>query len=345
MASIPGKQLHRVGTIEELQAYLSNREIGLCTTDNLAYYKLNDVLFPMGSGIIPDPAENGLLMSYADPDHPEEYAYGWRPFTETPAPYDEQLKLLSQIDGKGLYATVAENDMQGRNIASTLDNKINATDMTPGTYTKVSVNGQGAVTDGGDLEASDLPAHEHSAEDITSGTLDPDRIGEGSVPIEKLEMHKRLYVDGTTLTATESQDSVVLCVKTGGVGSGQLSPGFMFNKDPNYATNYANPHNSTDLNDYTNSYCDGQSANVVFLNNGSSAFELNNGFMAGNVKRYVEGDYVLITNKSQSSSLGIRTAGGSSDIKTIPAGSSSLFVCQYSGNATLTDNSVWVPVS
>lgn len=175
--------------------------------------------------------------------------------------------------------------------------------------------------------------------------MDSDRIGEGSIPIEKLEIHKRLYVDGTTLTATESQDSVVLCVKAGGVGDGQLSQGFMFSKDPNYATNYANPHDSTDLNSYTASYCDGQPANVVFLNNRSGIFVLNNGFMDGNVKRYVEGDYVLITNKAPSLSLGIRTAGGSSDIKTIPAGSSSLFVCQYSGNATLTDNSVWVPVS
>lgn len=91
-----------------------------------------------------------------------------------------------------------------------LAKKVNATNMTPGTYTKVSVNEQGAVTNGGGLEESDLPTHEHSAEDITSGTLDPDRIGEGSVPIEKLEIHKRLYVDGTTISATETADSVVI---------------------------------------------------------------------------------------------------------------------------------------
>lgn len=309
MANIPSKQLHRSGTLEDLQANLSNREIGFCTTDRLAYYKLNGILFPMGSGIIPDPTENALFMAYDDPEHPGEYIYGWKQFTETAAPYDNRIKLWSRIAGMGLYAEVAFKDSKGRKIADTFDKKTDATDMTPGTYTKVSVNEQGAVTNGGGLEASDLPTHEHSAEDITSGTLDPDRIGEGSVPIEK------------------------------------LSPGFMFNKDPNYASNYASPHNSTDLNSYTTSYCNGQSVNVVFLNNGPNAFELNNGFIDGNIKRYVEGDYVLITNKASSLSLGVRTEGGSSDIKTIPAGSSSLFVCQYSGNGTLTDNSVWVPVS
>lgn len=213
MANIPSKQLHRSGTLEDLQANLSNREIGFCITDRLAYYKLNGILFPMGSGIIPDPTENALFMAYDDPEHPGEYIYGWKQFTETAAPYDNRIKLWSRIAGMGLYAEVASKDSKGRKIADTFDKKTDATDMTPGTYTKVSVNEQGAVTNGGGLEASDLPTHEHSAEDITSGTLDPDRIGESSVPIEKLEIHKRLYVDGTTISATETADSVVISVE------------------------------------------------------------------------------------------------------------------------------------
>ena len=213
MANIPSKQLHRSGTLEDLQANLSNREIGFCTTDRLAYYKLNGILFPMGSGIIPDPEEVALFMSYEDPENEGDYLYGWRQFTETSAPYDNRIKLWSRIAGKGLFADSAAKDTQGRGIADTLDKKTDATDMTPGTYTKVTVNEQGAVTGGGGLEASDLPPHEHSAEDITSGTLDPDRIGEGSVPIEKLEIHKRLYVDGTTISATETADSVVISVE------------------------------------------------------------------------------------------------------------------------------------
>lgn len=121
MANIPSKQLHRSGTLEDLQANLSNREIGFCTTDHLAYYKLNDTLFPIGSSVIPDPAENALFMAYEDPERVGEYIYGWRQFTEVSAPYDERIKLWSRIAGKGLFAEVAKNDERGRNIADMLD--------------------------------------------------------------------------------------------------------------------------------------------------------------------------------------------------------------------------------
>lgn len=213
MANIPSKQLHRSGTLEDLQANLSNREIGFCTTDHLAYYKLNGILFPMGSGIIPDPTEKALFMAYDDPEHPGEYIYDWKSLESIEPIPNNPLKLWSRLAGMGLYAEVASKDSKGRKIADTLDKKTDATDMTPGTYTKVSVNEQGAVTNGGGLEASDLPTHEHSAEDITSGTLDPDRIGDGSVPVEKLEIHKRLYVDGTTISATETDYFVVISVE------------------------------------------------------------------------------------------------------------------------------------
>lgn len=118
MANIPSKQLHRSGTLEDLQANLSNREIGFCTTDRLSYYKLNGILFPMGSGIIPDPTENALFMAYGDPKHSGEYIYGWKQFTEVSAPYDERIKLWSRIAGKGLYAESAKKDADGRPIAS-----------------------------------------------------------------------------------------------------------------------------------------------------------------------------------------------------------------------------------
>lgn len=184
MANIPSKQLHRSGTLEDLQANLSNREIGFCTTDRLAYYKLNGILFPMGSGIIPDPTENALFMAYDDPEHPGEYIYGWKQLTEMSAPYDTNIKLWSRIAGKGLYAESAKNDIRGRGIADALDRienpdvtpiedsdnlissgavygaiigKANATGITPGIYTKVSVNNEGGVVEGGSLEASDIP--------------------------------------------------------------------------------------------------------------------------------------------------------------------------------------------
>lgn len=121
MAQIPSKQLHRSGTLEDLQANLSNREIGFCTTDRLAYYKLNGILFPMGSGIIPDPTENALFMAYEDPEHPGEYIYAWKSLESIEPIPNNPLKLWSRLAGMGLYAEVARNDERGRNIAQMLD--------------------------------------------------------------------------------------------------------------------------------------------------------------------------------------------------------------------------------
>lgn len=86
--------------------------------------------------------------------------------------------------------------------------KANATNLTPGTFTKVNVNEQGVVTAGLQLEDTDIP--DHSASKLTSGHLDPDRLRDNSIPAEKLEIRKKLMVDGVTITATETADSVVL---------------------------------------------------------------------------------------------------------------------------------------
>ncbi len=45
------------------------------------------------------------------------------------------------------------------------------TGVTPGTYTKTTVDAKGRVTAGALLAAADLPAHTHFASDITSGSL------------------------------------------------------------------------------------------------------------------------------------------------------------------------------
>lgn len=121
MANIPSKQLHRSGTLEDLQANLSNREIGFCTTDRLAYYKLNGILFPMGSGIIPDPTENALFMAYEDSEHLGEYIYDWKSLESIEPIPNNPLKLWSRIAGMGLYAEVASKDSKGRDIVEQLD--------------------------------------------------------------------------------------------------------------------------------------------------------------------------------------------------------------------------------
>ena len=56
--------------------------------------------------------------------------------------------------------------------------------VTPGTYTKVTVDGQGHVSTGGPIEAADLP--NHSAALLTTGTLDVARLGANTVTGVKL---------------------------------------------------------------------------------------------------------------------------------------------------------------
>ena len=211
MNRIPGKVAHRKAvTKADLLSLLVEREIGYCIADKTAYMRVGGELRKLGGSDIATPTTLSLLMGFEE--DAEKYTYNWKSLESIEPIPNNPLKLWSRLAGMGLYAEVASKDSKGRKIADTLDKKTDSTDMTPGTYTKVSVNEQGAVTNGGGLEASDLPTHEHSAEDITSGTLDPDRIGEGSVPIEKLEKHKRLYVDGNTIRADETDDSVVIHV-------------------------------------------------------------------------------------------------------------------------------------
>ncbi len=124
---IPAKQLHQFGSLLELQANLSNREIGFCTEDKVCYMKFNNVLFPMGQGIIGTPTQTSLFMSYEDPNHPGEYIYGWVKFTDKTAPYDSNIILWSRIAGKGLFADTADKDTSGRSISESLDGKVDKT--------------------------------------------------------------------------------------------------------------------------------------------------------------------------------------------------------------------------
>jgi hypothetical protein len=93
--------------------------------------------------------------------------------------------------------------------------KANAANLTPGTFTKVAVNEQGVVTEGSQLDGEDIP--EHSADKLTSGHLDPNRLRDSSIPAEKLEIRKKLMVDGVTITATETANTIVLHSSSGAV--------------------------------------------------------------------------------------------------------------------------------
>lgn len=52
--------------------------------------------------------------------------------------------------------------------------------VTAGTYTKVTVDNKGRVTTGDTLVAADLPAHNHDAAAITTGTIATARLGSGT---------------------------------------------------------------------------------------------------------------------------------------------------------------------
>lgn len=113
------------------------------------------------------------------------------------------------------YDIGESNPTQGSNKLFTsggaftaLAKKANATNLTPGTFTKLTVNEQGVATRGSQLDGNDIP--EHSADKLTSGHIDPNRLRDSSIPAAKLEIRKKLMVDGETITATETEDSVVL---------------------------------------------------------------------------------------------------------------------------------------
>jgi hypothetical protein len=78
------------------------------------------------------------------------------------------------------------------------------TAITPGTYTKTTVDQKGRVTAGAALVAGDLPAHTHVASDITSGAL-PFTIQKGGTAIGTRWAVN--LIEGTNITLTVADDS------------------------------------------------------------------------------------------------------------------------------------------
>lgn len=98
----------------------------------------------------------------------------------------------------------------GHAVTITTADFVPATGVTPGTYTKVTVNAKGTVTNGGSLVATDIPNLPASI--LTSGTLDPARIGDASIEPIKLKYKKELAVDGRTIGANETANTITLYV-------------------------------------------------------------------------------------------------------------------------------------
>jgi hypothetical protein len=80
-----------------------------------------------------------------------------------------------------------------------------ATSVTPGTYTKLTVDSKGRATAGAGLVAADLPAHTHVAGDIVSGSL-PYTIQNNGTPVGNRRALN--LAQGTNVTLSFADDSV-----------------------------------------------------------------------------------------------------------------------------------------
>ena len=88
----------------------------------------------------------------------------------------------------------------GTGLSVTVDGEINHSNSTaPGTYTKVTVDAQGHVSDGQSLSAADIP--EISTDKLTSGELASDRIATGAITGEKLANASTVQFGGAGSTA------------------------------------------------------------------------------------------------------------------------------------------------
>ena len=96
---------------------------------------------------------------------------GGRALTASDLPAATSSALGAIIPGTGL-AVDSSGNLNHSNTAST------------GTFTKVTIDGQGHVTTGANLAASDVP--DIAASKITSGTIPSDRIGSDAITGEKL---------------------------------------------------------------------------------------------------------------------------------------------------------------
>jgi hypothetical protein len=78
------------------------------------------------------------------------------------------------------------------------------TGVTPGTYTKTTVDAKGRVTAGAQLAAADLPYHTHVASDITSGSL-PFKIQKAGADVGT--RHALNLIEGASIGLTVTDDS------------------------------------------------------------------------------------------------------------------------------------------
>jgi len=92
-----------------------------------------------------------------------------------------------------------------------------ASGVTPGTFTKTTVDAKGRVTAGATLVAGDLPAHTHVATDIVSGSL-PFTIQNNGAPVGTRRALNLIQGTNTTLTIADDpgNDRVTVTIAAAG---------------------------------------------------------------------------------------------------------------------------------
>lgn len=285
--SIPSKQRHYSGTLQDLANNLLTREIGFCTEDNRCYGKVIDSdqpedLIPLGGkGYVDPPPTDQLSLLLGMPNGSNNWV---RLVTKRLGSGGTQSEdMWYELNGLKFAAQRAEKDAQGRDIQAKLegspgievdqDNRVvrlterstfqpSRGDLVKGalqiiegssaTRHQVHVGQSGALgalmpivgpnkcgwvlrsndstgkvewvkpaalfssdgsikisDDGTDPLTAALSVERVSTEKL-EGHIRAENLGDGSIPVEKLEIRKKLMVDGTTIGATESLNDVVL---------------------------------------------------------------------------------------------------------------------------------------
>jgi hypothetical protein len=111
---------------------------------------------------------------------------------------------LSVPDATTLSKGVVQIDPVGGLAVAAGVVSLAGTGVTPGTYTKTTVDAKGRVTAGAQLAAADLPYHTHVAADITSGLL-PFKIQKAGADVGT--RHALNLIEGASISLTGADDS------------------------------------------------------------------------------------------------------------------------------------------
>ncbi len=111
---------------------------------------------------------------------------------------------LTVPDATTLSKGVVQIDPVGGLVVAAGVVSLAGTGVTPGTYTKTTVDAKGRVTAGAQLAAADLPAHTHYASDIVSGSL-PFKIQKTGADVGT--RHALNLIEGANIGVTVADDA------------------------------------------------------------------------------------------------------------------------------------------